>query len=69
MREQVAIYLKSYGLMFREKRERCKLTQRNVANQLGVSQAIISHIATGRMLPPIELEEALEQIYTIRSDT
>ena len=69
MREQVEIYLKAYGAMFQEKREQCKLTQLEVAHQLGISQAIIGHIETGHMLPNIEIEEALHQLYALRSNT
>lgn len=67
MRESVEEYLKSYGRSLREQRLRSKLTQLKVARSLGISQAIISHIETGRMLPPIEIEEELFKLYARRT--
>lgn len=66
MRESVEEYLKSYGRSLREQRLRSKLTQLKVARSLGISQAIISHIETGRMLPTIEIEEELFKLYARR---
>ena len=63
MREGIEKYLEAYGLAFREKRLRLKLTQLDVARKLNISQAIISHIETGHMLPTIDLEEALNELY------
>ena len=63
MRDSVEEYLKSYGRSFREKRLTAKMTQLGVARRLNISQAIISHIETGRMLPPLDIEEALIKIY------
>ena len=63
MRDSIEEYLKSYGRSFREKRLAAKMTQLGVARRLNISQAIISHIETGRMLPPLDIEEALTKIY------
>ena len=63
MREKIEEYLSTYGATLREKRKRIELSQLQVAHLLNVSQAIISHIETGHMLPPIELEEALIELY------
>ena len=66
MRGTAEEYLTQYGANFREKRLQSELTQREVAKFLNISQAIISHIETGKMLPPIEIEDALNEIYRTR---
>lgn len=63
MRVQVEAYLKQYGEWFRYKKLSVGMSQLAVATQIGVSQAIISHIETGHMLPPIELELELSNLY------
>lgn len=63
MKEQTRKYLSEYGGAFREMRHNAKLTQLKVARMIGCSQAIISHIECGYMLPPPEIEDALHQIY------
>lgn len=62
-RHHVEEYLKQYGMAFRDKRLRLEMTQLQVARSLNISQAIISHIETGRMLPPKEIEEALHDLF------
>jgi transcriptional regulator with XRE-family HTH domain len=64
MRSAVEGFLMTYGADFREKRLLAEMTQLEVARHLGISQAIISHIETGRMLPPVELEEQLHALYS-----
>ena len=56
-------WLSNYGNEFRRKREKAKLTQLEVAWTLGCSQAIISHIECGYMLPPEKIETALLDLY------
>lgn len=51
-KSDVRTYLKDYGRRFRDMREQSELTQLKVAKQVGCSQAIISHIECGYMLPP-----------------
>ena len=60
---QVRVFLYAYGKNFKEMREKTKLTQLQVANFIGCSQAIISHIECGFMLPPPYIEEALNKFY------
>lgn len=62
MRASVEAYLEQYGLSFLEKRLRADITQLQLARLLNISQAIISHIETGHMLPPKEIEDALLEI-------
>lgn len=66
MRTEVEKYLLQYGERFREERVRSKMTQLEVARLLNISQAIISHIETGKMLPPKDIEDALIEIYQMR---
>ena len=63
MRDRVEEFLKQYGMAFRDKRLSLGMTQLQVARWLNISQAIISHIETGRMLPPVEIEEALHDLF------
>ena len=56
-------FLAVYGNNYREKREKAKLKQLEVAKIIGCSQAIISHIECGYMLPPEHIEKALNEIY------
>lgn len=65
MREKVEAFLIEYGECFRRMRYDAKLSEKQVARMLGISQAIISHIETGKMLPPIELEDDLYRIYDV----
>lgn len=44
-------FLKDYGNYFKQLRLKAKLTQDEVAKSIGCSQAIISHIECGYMLP------------------
>jgi transcriptional regulator with XRE-family HTH domain len=66
MRDSVERYLSEQGTRFREKRLQANLTQLEVAHLLNISQAIISHIETGRFLPSKDLEEDLLEIYEKR---
>jgi transcriptional regulator with XRE-family HTH domain len=59
MRSAVEGFLMTYGADFREKRLLAEMTQLEVARHLGISQAIISHIETGRMLPPRRIRGAI----------
>lgn len=56
-------YLQDYGQEFKDLRIQAKLTQLKVAKCLGCSQAIISHIECGYMLPPEQLEMELHNLY------
>lgn len=55
-------FLIRYGEYFRSQRKKCELTQLQVANAIGISQAIISHIEQGYMLPPQEIEDSLIEL-------
>ena len=59
MKEETREYLKSYGKMMRLLRKRRNLSQKEVAESVGVSQSIISHIEQGYYLPPGGVEEKL----------
>ena len=62
-KSEVRQYLEAYGNGFRHKRKQAGLSQLEVAHIIGCSQAIISHIECGYMLPPSNIERALETIY------
>jgi ribosome-binding protein aMBF1 (putative translation factor) len=66
MREMVEEYLRRYGEHLREQRQRCGLTQIKVAQSLHISQAVVSHIETGQMLPPKIIEDAMIKLYRAR---
>lgn len=63
MREMVEEYLRRYGEHLREQRRLRNLTQIEVAKLLHISQAVVSHIETGQMLPPKTIENALIKLY------
>ena len=65
MREKVETFLIEYGENFRRMRHDAKLSEKLVARMLGISQSIISHIETGKMLPSEELEAELYRIYEV----
>jgi transcriptional regulator with XRE-family HTH domain len=67
-KSQVRVFLYAYGKNFREMREKAKLTQLQVADAVRCSQAIISHIECGYMLPPPYIEEALIKFYDMRKE-
>ena len=52
MKDEVRAFLKEYGDNFKKLRYRANLRQVDVAAQIRCSQAIISHIECGYMLPP-----------------
>ena len=56
-------FLHQYGFNLRAIRENLGLSQLEVAETIGCSQAIISHIECGYMLPPQHIEDALISIY------
>ena len=56
-------HLKEYGRKFRNMRHKAKLSQLTAARMIGCSQAIISHIECGYMLPPTRIECALFELY------
>ena len=56
-------YLRRYGNDFKTMREISKLSQIEVAKRLKCSQAIISHIETGQMLPSKKFEQELISLY------
>lgn len=56
-------WLSNYGNELRRKREKANMTQLEVARTIGCSQAIISHIECGYMLPPEKIETALLDLY------
>ena len=56
-------YLKVYGKQLRAKRKKLSLTQLEVAHIIGCSQAVISFIECGYMLPPAEIESELLELY------
>lgn len=58
-------YLAKYGQKLRPERERTGLSQRDVAEDIGISQAIISHIECGMYLPSEHLERKLLNEYGI----
>lgn len=58
-RKDVRSFLKEYGEHFRHLRLKAGLGQLKVANHIGCSQAIISHIECGYMLPPQDIEDRL----------
>ena len=60
---EIREYLKEYGARLRDMRIKSKLTQLEVAQFIGVSQAIISHIECGFFLSSDKLESALLDIY------
>lgn len=62
---RVREFLSQYGAKLREKRKQIKFTQLQVAEIIGCSQAIISHIECGYMLPPPHIEKALIELYKI----
>lgn len=64
-KQEVRAFLKDYGLRLRNERINAKMTQLQVARIIGCSQAIISHIECGYMLPPPKIETALFDIYGI----
>ena len=63
MKDEVRAFLKEYGDNFKKLRYMANLRQVDVAAQIRCSQAIISHIECGYMLPPHHIEEALLQLY------
>lgn len=66
MRPRVEEFLAQYGEGLRDMRIRAGLSQYQLATALGISQAIISHIETGKMLPTIETEDAMINIFMQR---
>jgi predicted transcriptional regulator len=62
-KNDIRLFLAEYGEVMRSKRHKAKLPQIQVAHFIGVSQAIISHIECGLMLPPKEIENAIIEIY------
>jgi transcriptional regulator with XRE-family HTH domain len=56
-------WLSKYGNELRQKRKKANLYQLQVAQIIGCSQAIISHIECGYMLPPVNIETALLDLY------
>lgn len=63
MEESIRSFLKGYGNHMRELRLACELKQKQVAKKVGCSQAIISHIECGLLLPDTELEQRLLNVY------
>ena len=59
----VRYFLSKYGEAMRAKRKNAMLTQVEASACIGCSQAIISHIECGLMLPPKEIEDALIVVY------
>ena len=56
-------WLSNYGNELRQKRKKANLSQLEVAQIIGCSQAIISHIECGYMLPPVNIEALLLNLY------
>lgn len=63
VKRETRLFLKTYGKHFRDLRLANNLTQVEVAEMVECSQAIISHIENGLMLPPTKIELALIEIY------
>ena len=59
----IRLYLKSYGYHLRVMREATGLRQKEVAKKLYCSQAIISHIESGKYLPSPDFEQRLVDFY------
>lgn len=60
-------FLIDYGNEVKTARENISLTQLELAHLVLCSQAIISHIECGYMLPPPHIENAINEILGIRS--
>ena len=59
MKDDCRKWLKNYGDLLRKARKELGMSQLELARKLGCSQAIISFIECGYMLPPLDLEEGL----------
>lgn len=64
-KKMMRLYLVRYGQKLMEQRKRTGLLQREVAEDIGISQSIISHIECGRYLPSEHLERKLLNEYGI----
>lgn len=60
----VRSYLISYGKNMRKLRKKAGFSQLDVAGILLCSQAIISHIECGYMLPPPHIHSGLIELYS-----
>lgn len=60
---KIRVFLEANGLHFREMRLKAKITQLKAAKMVGISQAIISHLECGYMLPPPHIIDSLQSIY------
>ena len=58
-------FLVSYGDKVRRARIKLELTQLKLARLIGCSQAIISHIECGYMLPPPHIKKAISEILKV----
>lgn len=56
-------YLKKYGNDFKTMRLKANISQLEVAQEIECSQAVISHIECGYMLPPLHIEKAMLELY------
>jgi transcriptional regulator with XRE-family HTH domain len=61
---EVRNFLEVYGQKIKALRVKAKLTQLEVAKICECSQAIISHIECGYMLPPPHIEKSLFALLT-----
>lgn len=58
-----------YGELIRRARKLNNLTQADLAERLGVSQALIAHWETGRQVPPEDRRKELERVLGISKTT
>lgn len=62
-RYEIRQYLNKYGSEFKNRRIKAEKGQLEVARTIGCSQAIISFIENGYMLPPKVIEIAIDKLY------
>ena len=65
MEQSIRTFLSAYGDRVRTARQNADMTQLELARLIPCSQAIISHIEQGYMLPPPHIYIALQEILEI----
>ena len=64
----IALYAYDFGLRLKELRDKHKLTQKQVADKLDVTESLISSYERGIAIPPSDVLKKLAIIYKSKTD-